>query len=350
VYDLEDSPEPVTVGHDEGFTNLLSRIFEEHTEVIQAMAFGVQDLMAEMGASYAIVQPEVDGALRRFFIARIGLRFLLQHHIESYRNRDGCSGILHLECNPANVAKKAAGDSTKLCRAHLGQSPPILIDEVQPGTFTYVPMHLHYMLIEVLKNSCRAVVERHADGFDDQLPPVRVRIVHGRDDLTLKISDEGGGFSRAFTKDVYKFMWSTYKKSPWDRERRPGQSRPSSADSIANPLQRPKQGHGAPSGVLAGYGVGLSLSRLYAQYFGGDLRILSLDGFGTDVYLHLSSLGNKCENLPKGVLHSPSMRDSSLLEEHDAEERLLISADEESFLRHELLNLRGEKKMEAQLC
>ena len=33
----------------------------------------------------------------------------------------------------------------------------------------------------------------------------------------------------------------------------------------------------------ARFGVGLTLSRLYAQYFGGDLKILSLDGFGTDV-------------------------------------------------------------------
>lgn len=41
-------------------------------------------------------------------------------------------------------------------------------------------------------------------------------------------------------------------------------------------------------------------------------RIRSLDGFGTDVYLHLNRLGTCCENLPTGVLYSPSMRDSSL--------------------------------------
>lgn len=62
------------------------------------------------------------------------------------------------------------------------------------------------------------------------------------------------------------------------------------------------------------FGVGLTLSRLYAQYFGGDLKILSLDGFGTDVYLHLNRLGTACEDLPQGVLYSPSMRDSSALE------------------------------------
>lgn len=38
-------------------------------------------------------------------------------------------------------------------------------------------------------------------------------------------------------------------------------------------------------------GFGLPLSRLYARYFGGDLRILSLDGWGTDAYLTLHRLG-----------------------------------------------------------
>ena len=38
---------------------------------------------------------------------------------------------------------------------------------------------------------------------------------------------------------------------------------------------------------LVRFGVGLTLSRLYAQYFGGDLKILSLDGFGTDACAQL---------------------------------------------------------------
>jgi len=287
-----------------------------------------------------------DALLRRFFMARIGLRFLVQHQIESANNRDGHSGILQLECDPKAVAQKAASDSASLCRAHLGQAPPVLVHDAMPGTFTYVPMHLHYMLVEVFKNACRAVTERHADGFDDALPPIHCQIVHGADDLTLRISDEGGGFSRAQTQEVWKFMWSTYKKSAWKTLKEQGRTgvplpRPSSGDSATNPLQRPLQKSSGPSGVLAGYGVGLSLSRLYAQYFGGDLRIHSLDGFGTDVYLHLSRLGTHCENLPNVVLVSPSMRDSSLSDESsDADERFLLSAAEEAFLRAELLNFR----------
>jgi pyruvate dehydrogenase kinase 2/3/4 len=50
--------------------------------------------------------------------------------------------------------------------------------------------------------------------------------------------------------------------------------------------------------VLAGYGYGLPVSRLYARYFGGDLQIISMEGYGTDAYLHLNRLGNVQEPLP----------------------------------------------------
>jgi len=338
LWDLEDATPPKSAPLDDEFTRLLQRIFEEHSEVIQAMAFGVQDLMLELKDGYEEVQPQVDAILRRFFMSRIGLRFLIQHHIESFKSRDGYSGIIQLECNLAEVTKRAAKDATAVCRLHLRQAPAVIVEEVEPSTFTYVPTHIVYMLTEVLKNACRAVVERHGDGFDDELPPVRVKIVHGYEDVTVKISDEGGGISRTRMGNIWKFMYSTYRRSrsPWQTAAiSRGKYGPTAADSIGNPLQRQKQG-----AVLAGYGVGLSLSRLYAQYFGGDLKILSLDGFGTDVYLHLSRLGTRCENLPQVVLYSPSMRDSSVSEEIASGERMLVSADEEAFLQGELAAFR----------
>jgi hypothetical protein len=40
--------------------------------------------------------------------------------------------------------------------------------------------------------------------------------------------------------------------------------------------------------MSVGFGYGLPISRCYARYFGGDLRLISMEGYGTDAYLHLS--------------------------------------------------------------
>lgn len=53
-----------------------------------------------------------------------------------------------------------------------------------------------------------------------------------------------------------------------------------------------------PPPPCCSYGYGLPISRLYARYFGGDLSIISMEGYGTDAYLHLNRLGNVQEPLP----------------------------------------------------
>jgi len=60
-------------------------------------------------------------------------------------------------------------------------------------------------------------------------------------------------------------------------------------------------GGGISAGTLPmhGLGYGLPLSRLYARYFKGDIKISSVHGYGTDVYVYLQSLSHLAqENLP----------------------------------------------------
>ena len=43
---------------------------------------------------------------------------------------------------------------------------------------------------------------------------------------------------------------------------------------------------------LGGLGFGLPLSRLYARYFGGDLRLVNMRGYGVDAFLSVAHLAD----------------------------------------------------------
>lgn len=68
----------------------------------------------------------------------------------------------------------------------------------------------NHVLFEVLKNSLRAVVETH--GVDcENYPPVKVIVAEGNEDITIKISDEGGGIPRSALPLVWTFMCVLYQ-------------------------------------------------------------------------------------------------------------------------------------------
>ena len=135
--------------------------------------------------------------------------------------------------------------------------------------------------------------------------------------MCRQVSDEGGGIPRSGLPRIWTYLYSTASSPLTDME---------------------PSGEADGPAVLAGYGYGLPISRLYARYFGGDLQvgtgsstthegrilslarqvvaatsfctsfsgkssvcclqIISMEGYGTDAYLHLNRLGNVQEPLP----------------------------------------------------
>jgi len=239
----------------------------------------------------------------RFFTARIGLRFLMEHHINSgHPQPEGWSGVIQANFNPVDVIRDAADDASRLCEEELGVAPEVHVrmsaveDEPSPqrnSRLTYVPSHMHYICTELLKNSMRATATRHRDA--PTLPPVTVTAAFGADSLGVRISDEGGGISKADRSNVWRYAYTT-APTPLIELDDSQHSRPPQM------LRR---------SALAGYGMGLPLSRLYAQYLGGRLDLRSLEGHGTDCFLHLARLGAACETLPAMVTLSPAEREST---------------------------------------
>ncbi|CAB1320535.1 unnamed protein product [Coregonus sp. 'balchen'] len=141
----------------------------------------------------------------------------------------------------------------------------------QPLRIVYVPSHLYHMLFELFKNAMRATVETHEMAL--HLPPVKVRVSLGSEDLTIKISDRGGGVPLRKIERLFSYMYST-APSPVD---------------IDNSRNAP----------LAGFGYGLPISRLYAKYFQGDLQLYSMEGYGTSAVIYLKALSSESvERLP----------------------------------------------------
>jgi pyruvate dehydrogenase kinase 2/3/4 len=131
-------------------------------------------------------------------------------------------------------------------------------------TFTYVPAHIYFVASELIKNACAATVRFHAGGGGSAvqrgqggLPPVKVIVVCGEHDVTIKVADEGGGIPRSKLADVWSYRGAKLST---------GQC---AAVPVGSDLIR------APE---AAAGLGLALSRLHCKFFGGTLHLTPMEG------------------------------------------------------------------------
>jgi hypothetical protein len=110
-------------------------------------------------------------------------------------------------------------------------------------TSTRTLSHVFYrshICFELLKNSLRAVVELYGADKEEKFPPIKVVVVEGKEDITIKISDEGGGIPRSAIPLIWTYMYTTME------------SKGLNADFQASDFKAP----------MAGFGYGLPLSRL----------------------------------------------------------------------------------------
>lgn len=227
------------------------------------------------------IDNNIQAFLDRFYMSRIGIRMLIGQHIaltdQRSQNDPNYVGIICTKTNVKELAQEAIENARFVCEDHYGlfDAPKVRLVCPNDLNFMYVPGHLSHMLFETLKNSLRAVVERHGQE-KEEFPVTDVIISEGREDITIKISDEGGGIPRSSIPLVWTYMYTTVDQTP-------------NLDPDFN-----KSDFKAP---MAGFGYGLPISRLYARYFGGDLKLISMEGYGTDVYLHLNRLSSSSEPL-----------------------------------------------------
>ncbi|KAH9015631.1 mitochondrial pyruvate dehydrogenase [Lactarius pseudohatsudake] len=268
---------PEVHDYNKRFTQTLEAIKKRHDPTVTTVAQGVLEWKQNQKAQN--IGLDVQAWLDRFYMSRIGIRFLIGQHValNTLDSHPDYVGIICTRANVHDIVHEAIENARFVCEEHYGmfKGPPVQLICPKDLHFSYVPGHLSHICFELLKNSLRAVVERYGHDKEDAIPPIKVIVVEGKEDITIKLSDEGGGIARSAIPLIWTYMYTTMEGQHIDQ------------DFQASDFNAP----------MAGFGYGLPLSRLYARYFGGDLRLISMDGFGTDVYIHLNRLSSSREPL-----------------------------------------------------
>ncbi|KAI5124028.1 hypothetical protein M0805_003859 [Coniferiporia weirii] len=314
---LATYPEVRTLEENDEFATQLERLVQNHANDIPTLAKGFQECGRYMSSS--AISDFLDSTIRN----RIAVRLIAEQHIAlswtqgkppNCRNHDG---VVNMACSPTEMIKACSMFVGEMCEATFGVHPDVVVDGHVDATFAYVPVHLQYILTELLKNAFRATVERHwkTFGFSSlhEMPPVTASIslpqrtvgVDSPSYLLIRIRDEGGGVSPSNMPRVFSYAFTTAGRDLRQEDETDGG--PYAAQHVGGSaaiggstkgeageanLFGEITGKGIQTGVgtLAGLGYGLPMSRLYAKYFGGSLDLYSLDGWGTDAVVRLRCL------------------------------------------------------------
>ena len=271
VDDIGDWPPELQL-YNQRFAQTLNRIKRRHDSVVTTMAQGILEYKRKRQRMQ--IDSNIQSFLDRFYMSRIGIRMLIGQHIaltdQSHYRDPSYVGIICTKTFVKDLAQEAIENARFVCEDHYGlfEAPKIQLVCDPSLNFMYVPGHLSHMLFETLKNSLRAVVETH--GQDKQeFPVTKVIVAEGKEDITIKISDEGGGIPRSAIPLVWTYMYTTVDRTP-------------NLDPDFD-----KSDFKAP---MAGFGYGLPISRLYARYFGGDLKLISMEGYVIPLPTHSHSV------------------------------------------------------------
>mmetsp|Transcript_46962 Transcript_46962/g.140213 ORF Transcript_46962/g.140213 Transcript_46962/m.140213 type:complete len:455 (+) Transcript_46962:75-1439(+) len=255
----------------EDFTAVVQRAVQSQQAVRHQLAMAMHRLYRDRGEDYGshFADPWLDNVL----LNCIGTETLMSQYLACVRMESGVvgrgrtfsAGIIDPDCDVAQICRETAQQVTELCEEETGKCPLVRVEVYQErgeARFSYIPGFLRFMLTEILKNSCRATVEVGKSDHGIQKRPITVIVCADEHDVAIRISDRARGIPFEVGQRVWSYLYTTAGKG--------GKT------------------YGERATSLAGYGVGLPLSRLYARYLGGSLNLVSLPGYGTSVDLFLT--------------------------------------------------------------
>eukprot|EP01060_Flectonema_neradi_P004304 TRINITY_DN1278_c9_g1_i1.p1 TRINITY_DN1278_c9_g1~~TRINITY_DN1278_c9_g1_i1.p1 ORF type:complete len:481 (+),score=28.80 TRINITY_DN1278_c9_g1_i1:41-1444(+) len=255
--------------------------------------------------------PRLQTFLNTFNESRIGTRFLIAHLMEviiqegskegwlppdkGFRyssfghDIDTFTGLVHKDMDSSRVITHSIDQVSKEAEAVYGTAPKVILNThgINEG-IPFVPLYLNTMMTELLKNSMRAVIEKHGRfGAQNGSGLITVTVcVSENKKLTIRVDDKGGGIRRSHIDLTQSYLYTT--------------ARPAYADNSALEVKCSWENtegtpHTAPplssvpcaASPFAGYGYGLPITRCISSYFGGQFELISQEGLGTSAYIYL---------------------------------------------------------------
>ncbi|CAM1508457.1 Fc.00g053050.m01.CDS01 [Cosmosporella sp. VM-42] len=307
-----------TLDDNDKMCEIINQNLKGHLTVIPKLSMGILECGELMNAS------DLDRFMNTILRSRISRRVIAEQHLsltETFNSpyfspgaklsESDFIGEVFIKCYAKDVIERCSKAITTLARSTNGpnvQVPEIKVDGHLEASFPYILSHLEYIIGELLRNSVQAVIDRHQKGdTSSPPPPIEVTICEAQQHVIIRICDRGGGIPRA----ELPHLWS-FSKGPQSQKRlenlgqvprmaatmqelhikdelgRADLKTPAYQSSLSSLTSRP------PNLRL---GMGLPLSRVYAEYWAGSLNLHSLEGYGVDAFLQISKLGNKNEQL-----------------------------------------------------
>ncbi|KAJ5573762.1 uncharacterized protein N7459_008189 [Penicillium hispanicum] len=306
-------PEIRSLDDNDRFCDVLRDMLREHLVVIPNLATGVLECRNLVPAD------EMDRFMGTLLRARISRRVIAEQHLaltdtfnspwhfpDSHERLDMNAdfvGEVFLKCKAKEVVERCGKVAQDLMRrtSQSTQIPAITVQGHLEATFPYILSHLEYIIGELLRNSVQAVIERYHDSSRPP-PPIEVLVCETPQHVIMRISDQGGGIPQ----EILPYLWS-FSKGPRTQVRLENLGQVPAMAATMQELKVSERKHEAfHEGSLDSLtsrppdlrlGMGLPMSRVYAEYWAGSLELHSLEGYGVDAFLQISKLGNKNEQV-----------------------------------------------------
>lgn len=266
----EEIKEPTSLSAATAYWSALARTFDENKHVTRLLG-RARNQLANLDPA---MTPVLDEFLNHFFESRIGTHLIGAAFLNDGPAPPGThkpAGVALFHLQPTNIAECVRQLCSSLSSSRLQGAAPLEVDGSAEASINYIPGHINVILREVLQNAMVATKKFYdSKGIDPE--PVRVKVHRGRLGVFVTISDRGGGIA-----DMDR-IWSWGQEGGEEQDEVPLNSLDDWSEGFDD----------EPQATMVPLGFGAPLARLVAKYFGGDMQLQTLVGYGTNAYSHSS--------------------------------------------------------------